>query len=483
MKKAGILMPIAALPSAFGVGDFGKHSYEFVDFLAECNVKVWQILPLNPLGFGNSPYQPYSSMAGDELYIDLEDLRRQGFLVEKFPETLSRAETIDYDGVRRIKAELLRCAFYRFEPDEAYQKFTAGDWVYPYAVFMTFKKHNGMRSWIEWPDEQKNWPEGSGFDETVWKDDIAYEMFLQYTFYRQWMALKRYANNKGVEIMGDIPFYVGLDSFDVWANKENFLLGADGRPTFIAGVPPDYFSATGQRWGNPIYNWENLEKKDFRFWIERIAYTAKMFDIVRIDHFRAFDTYWKIPAECPTAIEGEWIEAPGYALFDRLYEQYPEINIVAEDLGEMRPEVYELRDHYELPGMDVVQFNFRPDTGDTHDGDNMVAYTGTHDNETVLQWFEGKSEEEQEQCLAFLKEEGIDTRHIAHAFVTYTMNRPAKLAVVPVADVLGLGEEGRINIPGTLGAPDWMWRITDFAKLRRQKDFLKKVIAESGRGE
>lgn len=323
--------------------------------------------------------------------------------------------------------------------------------------------------------------ERSGFDETVWQEDIQYEMFVQYTFYRQWMELKAYANGKGIEIMGDIPFYVGLDSLDVWANREQFLLGADGQPAFVAGVPPDYFSATGQRWGNPIYDWEKLAEDDFSFWIKRIGYTAQLFDIIRIDHFRAFDTYWKIPASCETAVVGQWVEAPGYELFDKLYETYPNLNIVAEDLGEMRPEVYVLRDHYSLPGMDVVQFNFDPDAGDRVSSSNMVAYTGTHDNETVLQWFLQKSQEEQERCRKTLRSQGIPTRHIVHAFVTYTMKRPADLAIVPAADLLSLGAEGRINTPGTVGEPDWMWRLTDFARLRRQKDFLRRIIVESGR--
>jgi 4-alpha-glucanotransferase len=480
-KRAGILMPVASLPSPWGIGDFGKYSYQFVDFLAECGVRVWQILPLNPLSYGNSPYQPYSSMAGDELYIDLEDLKRQGLLGDLPARPLCRSEQIDYGEARRFKGEKLREAFACFEPDEAYEEFIRMDWVYPYAVFLTFKKHNGMICWTGWPKAQRDWPSGSGFDESVWAEDIAYEMFVQYTFYRQWMALKEYANGKGIELMGDIPFYVGLDSQDVWTHREDFLLGADGAPAFIAGVPPDYFSATGQRWGNPIYNWDNMEKKGFVFWKKRISYTACLFDIVRIDHFRAFDTYWKIPASCPTAMEGQWVEAPGYALFDQLYEEYPDLNIVAEDLGEMRPEVYVLRDHYGLPGMDVIQFNFEPEEGDTHEGERLVSYTGTHDNETVLQWFQAKPKKEQELCRAFLRKEGIDTRHIAHAFVTYTMRRPTELAVVPVSDLLGLGEDGRINTPGTIGAPNWMWRLADFKRLRSQRLFLRNVIAQSGR--
>lgn len=480
-KRAGVLMPVSALPSPYGIGDFGRYSYEFVDLMAESGVSVWQILPLNPLGYGNSPYQPYSSMAGDELYIDLEDLAKRGWITSGLPRALSKAPAVEYEEIRRKKGAYLREAFAHFKPDAGYRKFVKQDWVYSYAVFLTMKKHNQLRCWLEWPKEQRDWPEGSGFDETVWAEDISYEMFVQYIFCRQWQALKKYANEKGIRIMGDIPFYVGMDSLDVWSGRSDFLLGADGQPAFIAGVPPDYFSATGQRWGNPIYDWEHLEKNGFVFWLNRISYTATMFDIIRIDHFRAFDTYWKIKASCPTAMDGEWIEAPGYALFDTLFKTYPRLNIVAEDLGLMRDEVYTLRDHYQLPGMDVVLFNFDPVKGDTHHCDRMITYTGTHDNETVKQWFAQKPKAEQNKCRAFLKKQGIDTRNISHAFITYAMNRPAELTIVPVSDLLSMGEEGRINAPGTLGSPNWCFRLTDFAKLRKQLPFLKQTIEEAGR--
>lgn len=480
-KQAGVLMPVSALPSPYGIGDFGKYSYEFVDMIAESGVKVWQILPLNPLGFGNSPYQPYSSMAGDELYIDLGELAKEGLIASRLPRALSRATAVEYEEIRRVKGDYLREAFSHFRPDAGYRRFIKQDWVYPYAVFLTMKKHNGLRCWLDWPEEQRDWPEGSGFDEKIWAEDISYEMFVQYIFYRQWQALKKYANGKGIRIMGDIPFYVGIDSLDVWSGRKDFLLGADGQPSFIAGVPPDYFSATGQRWGNPIYDWKQLEQDGFAFWLKRISYTASQFDIIRIDHFRAFDTYWKIKSSCPTAMEGEWIEAPGYALFDALFAKYPKLHIVAEDLGMMRQEVYTLRDHYRLPGMDVIQFNFDPAKGDTHRCDRMITYTGTHDNETVKQWFAQKPKAEQDQCRAFLKKQGIDTRNISHAFITYAMERPAELTIVPVSDILSLGEEGRINTPGTLGSPNWCFRLTDYTKLRKQLGFLKQVIEETGR--
>lgn len=481
MRKAGILMPISALPSPYGIGDFGKHSYEFVDFLAECGFRVWQILPLNPLGFGNSPYQPYSSMAGDELYIDLDDLYHQRMIPGSAPRILSKATAVDYNGIRRQKGDLLRQAFARFVPDKGYQQFIQMEWVYPYAVFLTFKKHNEMKCWLDWPEAQKEWPRKSGFDETVWSEDIAYEMFVQYTFYRQWMSLKTYANSKNIQIMGDIPFYVGIDSLDVWSAREDFLLEADGKPAFIAGVPPDYFSKTGQRWGNPIYKWEKLERDQFAFWMKRIAYTAHMFDIIRIDHFRAFDTYWKVPSSCPTAVDGKWVEAPGHKLFTQLFAKYPDLDIVAEDLGDLRKETFELRDAFHLAGMDIVQFNFDPEKGDGHTETHMVAYTGTHDNEPMADWFEKQPVNKQDKIRVTLRKMGYDTRHISHAFVAYTMDRPADLAIVPTADIMSLGAEARINMPGTVGDPNWCWRLTNLNRLKKQKNFLRKTIEKSGR--
>lgn len=386
-RMAGVLMPIASLPSGDGVGCFGKAAYQFVDFLVEAGFKLWQVLPLNPLGYGNSPYQPYSSYAEDELYIDLDLLAEDGYLSgerEELPDT----GRIDYDQARRHKLPYLQAAFEVFEErqeeKEAFNAFCKGDWVYSYAVFITLKKHNDLRCWNEWPEAQRDWILNKVFDISPYEREIRFEMFLQYMFYKQWSSLKRYANEKGILMVGDVPFYVGIDSLDVWQERDNFLLDQEGKPSFIAGVPPDYFSATGQRWGNPIYNWEHMEHNRFQFWIERLRYSMWLYDIIRIDHFRAFDTYWKIPAACETAIEGEWIEAPGYALFDRLLEELPDIWLIAEDLGELRPEVLKLRDAYGLPGMSIAEFTLLAPNVAVK---NQVIYTGTHDNQTVIGWY------------------------------------------------------------------------------------------------
>ena len=305
-RQAGILMPVASLPSSYGVGDFGKEAYAFADHIRRMGFSVWQILPLNPLGYGNSPYQPYSSYAGDPIYISLEKLAEDGLLDEVPKEFNKDSDHIDYEAVRSYKDEYLRKAFKKFDPDESYKEFATQEWVYQYGVFYMLKWKNDRKCWLDWKEEDKLWMTNKSREFTAEEEEeILFQMFLQYTFYCQWMELKGYVNSLGIKVMGDVPFYVGIDSLDVWANSKCFLLDENFRPTYIAGVPPDYFSPTGQRWGNPIYDWEYLKETDYKFWMERIGYNQTLFDIVRIDHFRAFDTYWKIPASCPTAIEGE----------------------------------------------------------------------------------------------------------------------------------------------------------------------------------
>lgn len=478
-------MPVASLPSDYGIGDFGKSSRQFVDYMKRCGVRIWQILPLNPLGYGNSPYQPYSSMAGDEIYIDLNALYEAGMLLEK-PEAFQKnSQSISYQEVRDHKEVYLKKAFSNFKKTKEYEEFAKQEWVYLYGVFLTLKKKNDLKCWNEWKTEHKNWIRDHVFDLAPYEKEIQYEMFLQYIFYQQWMDLKRYANENGIEIMGDLPFYVGIDSLDVWMNQEEFLLDEEGRPVFIAGVPPDYFSETGQRWGNPIYNWEHMKENGFRFWRNRFGYNADLFDCIRIDHFRAFDTYWKIPATCPTAIEGSWQEAPGYELFDVLLKEYKETQIVAEDLGDMRPEVYELRDHYQFPGMKIVEFTFDPleHNNSFADRRNMLVYTGTHDNDTIKGWFSSQSLPVQKATRKELYAWGYEEGSITRDFVQYTLDNLADIAILPVQDVLELGTEGRMNVPGTLGSPNWEWRMPSMEPLKAAESFLSKAIIKSGRIE
>lgn len=480
MRKAGILLAVSSLPGRHGIGDFGKEAYQFVDMLEKSHVKIWQVLPLNPLGYGNSPYQPYSSNAMDELYISLDLLEEEGF-IEHVKDFHKNRVKVDYETVRKFKGELLRKAYSNFKPDTMYESFKDFSWVYPYAVFLTLKKHNGMRPWNEWNEEEKNWIYDQTLDLSEYEEDINYEIFVQYILYKQWHALKKYANSKGIALVGDSPIYVGIDSEDVYSHRENFLLDDDGRPEFIAGVPPDYFSETGQRWGNPIYDWEFMEKDHFSFWVDRLAYTSTLFDSTRIDHFRAFDTYWKIPASCPTAIEGEWVEAPGYALFDTLFEEIPELNLIAEDLGELREEVYTLRDHYHFKGMRIVQFTFDPYREEEEDRENLIIYTGTHDNQTIRGWFNELEKDVQTTVRKRLKELGCNDRKIAHGFVKYTLASKAEYAILPMQDILNLDDSARMNEPGTIGSPNWEWKMNSFSAFEKELDKLKEMIVETNR--
>lgn len=479
LRQAGILMPVASLPSPYGVGDFGQGAYEFADVIAKMGFKVWQILPLNPLGYGNSPYQPYSSYAGDPLYISLEKLAEDG-LFAQVPEPFRKdSEQIDYELVREYKDSCLRKAFRNFILDESYEEFASQEWVYQYGVFYMLKWQNGRKCWVEWKEEDKLWmtsPKTEFSPEQ--EEEILYQMFLQYLFYCQWMELKTYVNGLGIRIMGDLPFYVGLDSLDVWANSKCFLLDENFRPTYIAGVPPDYFSPTGQRWGNPIYDWEYLKETGYQFWMDRIGYNQTLFDIVRIDHFRAFDTFWKIPASCPTAIDGEWVEAPGYEVFDCLLEQYPDIEIVIEDLGDLRPEVMKLRDYFGFKGMKVYQFSLDPEekNNDFPDREHMILYTGTHDNQTIKGWYLGKDKATQEEVDELLDQKGCREEKLAHRFIHAVLLSIAEMSVVTVQDILDLGDEGRINRPGTTGSPNWEWRLTGLETIKKEIPLIQKII-------
>lgn len=480
MRETGILMPVSSLPSRTGVGELGKETEKFIGYLSASGVKIWQILPLNPVGYGNSPYQPYSSCAGDEIYISLEKLWEQQLLKELPMSELAGSTRVQYEKVRVWKETYLREAFQTFiekglDQTEEYQTFVTQKWVQEYALFRAFKKENGGSCWNDWKSEHKNWPEHKTEVATVIREEADYQIFLQYLFYCQWIEIKSVANANGIRIMGDVPFYVGVDSVDVWAGKDNFLLDTDGRPIFVAGVPPDYFSATGQRWGNPIYDWEYLKEQNYQFWVDRIGYSSSLFDIIRIDHFRAFDTFWKIPASCPTAVEGEWILAPGYEVIDTFLEQIPGVNLVAEDLGDLRPEVLELKEHYHLKGMKILMFSIDPSgkyAKDSFDDvENMIIYTGTHDNDTLMEWYGGLSVAAKRKVRRFLARKRIRQGSVKERLLTYTLKSPAEYAILPLADILGMGKEAHLNTPGTVGSPNWEWRMPNLEKIERE---LKK---------
>jgi 4-alpha-glucanotransferase len=460
----------------------GAEALRFVDLLGESGASYWQILPVNALGYGNSPYQPFSSFAGDPVFIDLDDPFILELLGAPAAKLNPNSEAVDYERVRAFKLSALRRAFSAFRPDTAYERFATLPWVRPYAIFKAFKNANGGVSWPNWPRQQKDWPSAGG-DLTPFEGEIAFETFLQYLFYAQWNALKAYTNQKGIRIIGDVPIYVGLDSQDVWAGRENFLLDEAGNPTAVAGVPPDQFSAVGQRWGNPLYDWAQLQKSGFRFWIDRLRYAAELFDVVRIDHFRAFDTYWEIPASEPTAVNGAWREAPGYALFDAVLRALPEMRVVVEDLGDLRPQTFALRDHYHFPGMKILQYTFEPGTAPRPgEGEpNMVAYTGTHDNQTMLGWFEAQSPEKRLAIRETLEKSGFWRGDLPQSFIHLALADAAELAVLPVWDLLSLDDRARVNTPGTLGSPNWEWKLRDFSALEERLQALKGEIAASGR--
>lgn len=482
-RCAGVLLPVASLPSDCGVGTFGRKAYEFVDCLADMGMKIWQLLPLNPLGYGNSPYQPFSSFAGDDLYVDIGKLEELGYV--KSPRSPyaepCAPDKIDYEKARAYKAPFLKEAFRSFcEKDAAsahFADFKKKEWVYPYAVFVALKKQNHLKCWNEWPKEQQDWILDGKYNISHLEEEIQYQMFLQYMFLCQWQELKSYANDKGISIMGDIPIYVGIDSLDVWGCRENFLLDAQGKPAFVAGVPPDYFSATGQRWGNPIYDWEYMKQSGFTFWINRLAYNSQLYDVIRIDHFRAFDTYWKIPASCETAIEGEWVEAPGYQLFDTIFKELPDIQIVVEDLGDLRPEVLKLRDYYRFMGMNVVEFTLLHKKPAEH----QLIYTGTHDNQTVLGWYQSMDAKERRKVYVKLLGSGMPWESISYKMIRYMLKSPARLAIMPLMDVLELDDSARLNTPGTVGSPNWEWRLDSLEKVRACRKRMHKLLMQTGR--
>lgn len=484
MKKAGILWPLASLNGSHGIGDFGKASYDFIDISKKAGFDMWQILPLNPLGFGNSPYQPYSSYAGDEIYISLDMLYDDGLLEEKVAH-LEKKDRVDYNYVRDFKGKYLKKAYLKFkeknlENSEAYEKFLEFDFVYDYAVFLTLKKANKLIAWNEWPSEQKNWIIDKKLDLKAFEDQINYEIFIQYTFFDQWMKLKSYANKNGIKIIGDVPFYVGLDSLDVWQNQKYFEITEEGKPILIAGVPPDAFSDKGQRWGNPIYKWSEIEKDDFKFWIDRLRYNAKLYDIVRLDHFRAFDTYWQIDAKNDTAIIGEWIPAPGYKLFDIIEKELKDVEFIAEDLGTMMPGVYKLRDHYDLKGMVIIQENLRPwENHFIETTANSAAYPGTHDNKTLFQWYGELDKTQQESIKDYFKTLGINHGDIREDFFDYVMGMESEYVIISLADILGIGQEARINEPATLSDKNWSFKLKNLDEYKEKADFLNQTISHN----
>ena len=495
LRASGILLHPTSFPSRFGIGDLGLEAYRFVDFLAHSAQQLWQVLPVGPTGHGNSPYLSYSAMAGNPLLISLERMRDEGLLAEENFANLPTfpVDKVDFEQVKLIKLPLLKqaCENFKARATPLQQQEFAGfcesksHWLDEYALFMALKDSRQEASWHTWePEIVHRRPEALEQWRQRLSDDIFYYRYVQFEFFRQWSELRRYANMRGVQIIGDIPIYVAHDSVDVWAHSEIFCLNkATGEAALMAGVPPDYFSATGQLWGNPVYNWEELQQQDFKWWMQRFQSMLDYVDIIRIDHFRGFQAYWAVKQGETSALNGEWVEAPGEALFDVLNQKLGNLPVMAEDLGIITPEVEALRDRFNFPGMKILQFAFGSDPGNpylpfNHER-NSVVYTGTHDNDTTVGWFNQLSSQEKESVLHYL---GCTSSEGIHwDFIRLALSSVGNQAIIPLQDVLGLGTEARMNFPSK-AEDNWDWRYQPDALTDHLRDHLRALTETYGRG-
>jgi 4-alpha-glucanotransferase len=470
-RRSGILLHPTSLPARWGIGDLGAAAYAFVDFLARAGQQLWQVMPLGPTGYGDSPYQGFSAFAGNPLLISPEVLLDAGLLAG---EDLAGAPffsdaAVDYGAVLPFKLALLRRSFERFtaaaapEQRAAFADFRERNraWLEDYALFAALKQAHGGAEWSAWPHELAvRDPAAVAAIARELSDQLEFQVYLQFQFFDQWRRLKEYANQCGIQIIGDIPIFVAYDSADVWANREIFVLDDAGRPTVVAGVPPDYFSATGQLWGNPLYRWDVLARRGYDWWIERFRTALTLFDIVRLDHFRGFAAYWEVPAGEATAINGRWVEGPGAALFEAARQALGALPIIAEDLGLITPDVVELRDRLGLPGMKVLQFAFGAGPEEPYLPHNYlphcVVYTGTHDNDTTAGWWSAESEQLRHHVRMYL---GRDGSNISWDFIRQALASIAETAIIPLQDALALGSEARMNTPGRASG-NWSWRCT-----------------------
>ncbi|GAB4265643.1 MAG: 4-alpha-glucanotransferase [Candidatus Promineifilaceae bacterium] len=474
-RASGILLHPTSLPGRYGIGDFGDAAYQFVDFLANSKQGLWQILPLGPTGYGDSPYQCFSAFAGNPLLISPDLMVQDGYLpaeavqdVPPFP-----TNSVEFGSVIPYKNELLHTAYQHFSANgtsaqkEAFAQFCQehAEWLDDFALFMALKQvhmtHEGG-VWNTWPkDIAQRKPKAIAAWSEKLADEVATHKFGQFVFFDQWFRLKKYANERGVKIVGDIPIFVAFDSADVWANPGLFYLDEQGAPTVIAGVPPDYFSPTGQRWGNPLYRWDKMKENGYAWWARRLEMSFKLADIVRIDHFRGFEAYWEIPAKEETAVVGQWVKGPDADFFQAMQDKLGELPLIAEDLGVITPEVVALRDRFSFPGMKILQFAFGGERNSSflphffpH---NCVVYTGTHDNETVVGWYRGAEEWERDHLRRYLAVDGHD---IAWDMIRLAWMSVADMALTTMQDLFGLGNEARMNFPGKVGGY-WRWRFED----------------------
>jgi 4-alpha-glucanotransferase len=469
-RASGILLHPTSLPSPDGIGVLGPEAYRWVDFLDRTGCQIWQILPLGPTGYGDSPYQCFSAFAGNPYLISSTILLDQGLLTKldvsdrpNFP-----LESVDYGPVIQWKLKILRRSFKHFKTNadeiikRAFEEYknSEKEWLEPFTTFMAIKSQHDDVAWGEWPEKfRKHDSEALGAFKAEFAEEIEFQAYMQFIFHRQWQALRSYAKEKGIRIVGDIPIFVAYDSADVWANKELFYLDENGLPEVVAGVPPDYFSETGQLWGNPLYNWDVHKDTDYEWWAKRMRATLNQVDIVRLDHFRGFEGYWEIPYGNETAVEGQWVKGPGHHFFHAMKEKLRELPIIAEDLGVITKEVIQMRDDFNLPGMKILQFAFAADPDDDflpHNyTEHCVAYTGTHDNNTTRGWYEAAPEREKDFCRRYLARSGQD---IAWAMIRVLWRSTAAWVLAPMQDFLSLGNWARMNYPGNPSG-NWDWRM------------------------
>ncbi|MGK7922287.1 MAG: 4-alpha-glucanotransferase [Trichodesmium sp.] len=494
-RASGIILHPTSFPSRFGIGDLGHEAYNFVNFLRDSGQQIWQVLPLGPTGFGNSPYLAYSAMAGNPLLISPDKLLDQGLLNDQDLSNVPEfsADQVDFDLVAQFKSSLLKIAYQNFQKnasEEQQQKFqelcvSKDFWLDDYAFYMSLKEAHEGASWHTWDrDIARRQPAALESWKKRLADEIEYHKFVQFQFFQQWDELKSYANEQGIEIFGDLPIYVSHDSADVWAHPEIFCLdGETGEASLMAGVPPDYFSETGQLWGNPVYKWDRLEQEDFLWWVQRIQSMLNKVDWIRVDHFRGLSAYWAVPEGETTAMNGEWVDAPGQALFETINEKLGKLPIIAEDLGIITPDVEELRDNFEFPGMKILHFAFdsgrdNPYLPYNYISPNWVVYTGTHDNNTTVGWFDKRSPEEQERVTRFLGCTCDDGIH--WDLIRLAMSSVANMAIFPLQDILGLGEEAVMNRPG-VGEGNWSWRYKSEMLTSEVSDRLREMTRTYGR--
>jgi len=489
-RSSGILLHPTSLPGRFGIGSLGEEARKFVDWLSASGQKIWQILPLGPTDLRHSPYQCYSAFAGNSDLIDLDELVEIG-LLQKEELLLTKAfplESIDYHSVRKFREPHLHKAFLRFRETggfgrEDYLRFWSENawWLEAWSLFYACRKNLKGKDWSFWEDALlKHKKESLNFYYRTYREDVEFQRFLQFVFFEQWFSIKKYANNLGIKILGDIPLYVSYDSADVWANQSIFLLDQNRKPVKVGGVPPDYFSATGQLWGNPLYDWEKLQKRSYDWWIARLHFNLGLYDLVRIDHFRGLESFWAIPYGEKTAIKGEWMKAHGDAIFEILQSQIGHLPIIAEDLGTITDEVHELRKKYLLPGMKVLQFAFASDAENEHLPHNyerdFVAYTGTHDNDTTVNWLKSVKGEERDHLRRYFGTSGIDHWKMIRA----VLGSVAQMTIIPLQDVLGLDLTARMNTPGTI-VGNWKWKLASSDILQEQGEKLKELTTLYGR--